>query len=303
MDFIDIPNIKLKRLISSCLNNLTNKALYRLAMILNGGSVKSEITRSKLKRIIKDFLSSVLGRKGHDHGQVETRKKIFELLCNPHHFRDRCEPLSAILSQSGHVAVKKVLHGLQSLPFPTLIAMNRKLRGKKTSIPQLLPRRNGWGRERLINDMDRIPKSLTKILDSINRGSNSTCDTLFQKKDIEEEFDCLLSVSAQAKQIVLDLLPGHEFDQEFTDAYMEEFEESEDSGSDEDGDVGQSKEDRQFNNGTFNSMDLNYEAESIGDFVPFQSHPSISMKHENVPFCSITTSGKWNNNCEKIDDK
>ncbi|OIW08683.1 hypothetical protein TanjilG_03359 [Lupinus angustifolius] len=408
MDLIGIPNIKLKRLISSCLNNLTNKGLYHLAMILNGGSIKAEITRSKLKRIIKDSLSSVLGRKSHDCDQVETRKKVFELLSNPHHFRDRCEPLSAIVSQSDRAAVKKVLHGVQSLPIQTLVAMNRKLRGKKGSMPQLLPRRNGWGRDRLIklvkesiremllqldrgnglpeplakamavsdlsrrliagchgtlsrefykfspevkslqddimnaiwsinkkvvtlpvlrklkllvepeamiptrtlrtafvsflteflfhcSDMDRIPKSLTKILDSINRGSNSTHDTLFQKKDIEEEVDCLLSVSAQAKQVVLDLLPDHEFDQDFTDAYMEELEESEDSGSDEDDDVDQPKEDRQFTNGTFNSMDLNYEAESIGDFVPFQSHSSISMKQENVP-----SSGKSNSNCEKL---
>ncbi|OIV95041.1 hypothetical protein TanjilG_10861 [Lupinus angustifolius] len=413
MHLIDIPNIKLKRLISSCLNNLTNKGLYHLAMILNGSSIKSEITRSKLKRVIKGSLSSVLGRKSCDRDQVETRKKLFELLSNPHHFRDRCEPLSAIISQSDHAAVKRVLHGLQTLPIQTLIAMNRKLRGKKPSMPQLLPCRNGWGRDRLIKlvkepirkmllqldkgnglqeplakamavsdlsrrliagchstlsrefykfspevkslqndimnaiwsinkkvvtlsllrklklliepeaiiptrslraafvsflteflfhcgDMDRIPKSLTRILDSINRGSNSTHDTLFQKKDIEEEVDCLLSVSAQAKQVVLDLLPDGEFDQDFTDAYMEELEESEDSASDEDDDVDQPEEDRQFINGTFNSMDLNYEAESIGDFVPFQSHSSISMKQDNVSFCSVTTSGKSNSNCEKI---
>ncbi|KAF1896992.1 hypothetical protein Lal_00034693 [Lupinus albus] len=411
--FIDIPSINLKRLISSCLNNLTNKGLYHLAMILNGGSVKSGITRSKLKRIIKDSLSSVLGRKSHDRDQVETRKKLFELLNNPHHFRDRFESLSAIISQSDHAAVNKVLSGLQSLPIQTLIAMNRKLRGKKASIPQLLPHRNGWGRDRLIklvkesirdmllqldrgnelqeplakamavsdlsqrliagchstlsrefykfspevkslqndimnaiwsinkkvvtlpmlrklkllvepeaiistrslrtafvsflteflfhcSDMDIIPKSLTKILDSINRGSSSTHDTSFQKNDIEEEVDCLLSVSAQAKQIVLDLLPDREFDQDFAEAYMEELEESEDSGSDVGDDVDQPKEDRQFINGMFNSMDLNYEVESIGDFVPFQSHPSISMKQENASFCSVTTSGKSNKNCEQF---
>lgn len=411
MHLVHIPNIKLKRLISSCLNNLTTKGLYLLAVILTGGSIKSEITRCNLKKIIKGSLSSVLGRRSNDRLQMETRKQLLQLLANPQHFRDRREPLSALKSQSNLAAVENVLQGLKNLPSQTLIAMHRKLRGEKAPMPQLQRRKCGWGRDRLIklvkkftremllqldrgnelqeslakamavadlsqklttgchsifskeiyqfspevkslqndimnaiwsvekvvtlpvlrnlqlliepeavistrslrtafvsflteflfecSDMDSIPKSLRQILDSINRSSNSTHDVLFQKKYIEEEVDCILSVSAQTKQIVLDLLPDHEFDKNFTDAYMEQLEDSEeDSGSDEDDDDNQLQEDRQFINGTFNSTDSNIKAESIGDFVPFQFHPSTSMTEEKVSFCPVTTSGKLN--CEKL---
>ena len=401
-----MPGMKLKRLISSCLDNLTTKGLYLLAMIVTVGSVRSEKTRCNLKKIVKGSLSSVLGSKSHNHHQLESRKQIFQLLTNPQHFRDRCEPLSALRCQSYHAAVANVLHGLQNLPSQTLIAMRSKLKGVKAHTPQLQPRKHGWGRDHLIklvkkisremlsqldrgnelqeplakamavadlslklttgchkifakefyqfspevkslqnsimnaiwavkkvvtvpvlrnlqlliepkakisnrclrtafvnflteflfecSDMDSIPTSLSQIVDVINRNSNGTQNVVFHKKYIEEEVDYILSVSAQTKQIVLDLLPDHEFDQDFTDAYVEELEESDDSESDEDDDDTQLQEDRKFINGTFNSMDSNYEAESIGDFAPFQFHPSTSMTEGSVSFCPPTTSWRLN---------
>ncbi|XP_061353788.1 uncharacterized protein LOC133298510 [Gastrolobium bilobum] len=408
------PNIK--RLISSCLDKLTTKGLYLLAMIVTGGSVKSERTRCNLKKIIKGSLSSFLGSKSHNHHKQKTCKQIFQLLTNPQNFRDRCEPLSGLRSQSSHAAVAKVLQELHNLPSQSLIAMRRKLKGVKAPIPQLQPRKLGWRRDHLIklvkkisremlsqldrgnelqeplakamavadlslklitgchnifseefyqfspevkslqsdimnaiwsvkkvgtvpqlrslqlliepkaiisnrslrtafvnflieflvecSEMDSIPKSLLQILDVINRGSNDGMhNALFQKKYIEEEVDCILSVSAQTKQIVLDLLPDHEFDQDFNDAYMEQLEDSDDSSSDEDDDDSQLPEDRQFVNGTFISMDSSCGAESIGDFTPFESHPSTSMTQENVSLCPITTSERLNRDSEKLQTK
>lgn len=381
---IDIPNIK--RLISSCLNNMTTKGLYLLAMIITGDSAKLEKTRCKLKKIIRDSLPSVLSSRNHNHCQLETSKQIFGLLTNPQHFRDICEPLSVSTSQSNQAAVMKVLNDLHKFPCQTLIAMRRKLKRVKATIPQLLPRRQGWGRDHLINlvskisrkmlsqlsgqdelqeplakamavadlslqlangrhniflkefykfspevkslqndiikaiwlvknvvgipllrslegvlepkakvsngclrtafvkflteflfecgDLATIPKSLLEILDLINRSSSNTPHGLLQKENIEEEINSILNVSAQAKQIVLDFLPNHGFDEDFTDAYAEQLVESDD---DNDWDYCQQSKHRHFIDGKNDSMDTNYEAESIGQFIPFDFHPSTSM--------------------------
>ncbi|KAK7264374.1 hypothetical protein RJT34_31982 [Clitoria ternatea] len=410
MHLIQMPNVK--KLISSCLDNLTTKGLYHLAMIVTGGSFKSELTRCKLKDIIKDSLSSVLGSKNHDHCQLETRKRIFLLLTNPEHFRDMCEPLPALLSQSYHAAVAKILHELPNLPTQTLNAMRRKLKGVKAPIPQLQPRRQGWVRDHLIklvekmskemllqlnreneppeplakamavadlslklttgchnifskefypfspevkslqsdilnaicfvkkvvaspelknlqlliepkavirirslrtafvnflteflyecSDLDRIPKSLLQILDVTSKVSKSRMhDKLFKKKRIEEEVDSVLNLSALTKQILFDLLPDDQFDQDFTDAYMEQLEDSDDSSSDEDGEDSQPQEDLQFRNKSFASVS-DYDAESIGDFAPFEFHPSTTMTEENVLSSSLSASDWLNSGSEKL---
>jgi len=162
MDFIQTLN--LKRLISPLLDNLTTKGLYLLAMIVTGSSFKSEITRCKMKRVIKDSLSSVLGRKSH-HNHLDTCKQIFSLLNNPQNFRDRCEPLGALRSLSYHAAAEKVLHNLQNLPSQTLIAMRRKLKGVKAPVPQLQPRKHGWARDHLIKLVKKISMEMLSKLD------------------------------------------------------------------------------------------------------------------------------------------
>lgn len=383
MLLIDIPNIR--RLMSSGLDNMTTKGLYLLAIIITGGSVKFEKTRCKLKKIIKGSLSSVLSSRNHNHHQLEIFKQIFGLVTNPQHFRDNCEPLYASRSLSNHAAIKKVLDGLNSFPYQTLIAMRRKLKGVEATVPKLLPHRQGWRREHLTklirkistkmlsqhgegdelqeplakamavadlslklatgchnifstefysfspeikslqndimkaiwlvknvvgipvlrnleplveskaklsngclrtafikllteflfecSDMDSIPKSLIDILDVINRSSNSMPYGILLKENIEEEVNCILNVSAQAKQVVLDMLPDHRFDEDFTDAYVEQLEESDDDVFDD----CQLEENRHFINGEYDPMDSNYEAESIGQFVPPDHHPSSSM--------------------------
>ncbi|BAT96100.1 uncharacterized protein HKW66_Vig0184470 [Vigna angularis] len=407
-----IQTLNMKRLISPLLDNLTTKGLYLLAMIVTGGSFKSEVTRCKMKRVIKDSLSSVLGSKSR-HNHLDTCKQIFSLLNNPQNFRDRCEPLGALRSLSYHAAAEKVLHRLQNLPSQTLIAMRRKLKGVKAPVPQLQPRKHGWARDHLIklvkkismemlskldreselpeplakamavadlslklttgshnmfskefyqfspevkslqsdiikaiwsvkkvttvpelsnlqlliepkatisnrcirttfvnflteflfecSDMDSVPKSLSQTLDVINRGPNNggLHNVLFKKKYIEEEVDCILNISALTKQIVLDLLPDDKFDKDFTDAYMEQLEESDDSDSDEDG-GSQLQEDIRFGNGSFDSIDTCNEAESIGDFVPFEFLSSTIKIEENVSSSPLTVSDRLNSGSERL---
>lgn len=153
------------------------------------------------------------------------------------------------------------------------------------------------------SDMDSIPKSLSQILDVINKGSDSNMENASLHKHIEEEVDCILSVGAQTKQIVLDLLPEGEFDQDFTDAYVEQQEESDDNSDDEHDDENRLHEDRQSLNGAFSIMDSNYEAESIGDSAPFETHPSTPMTVENVSSCPLATCEKLNSDSENLQPK
>ncbi|XP_028799807.1 uncharacterized protein LOC114755099 [Neltuma alba] len=331
---VGIPTIK--RMIL-CLDEMTTRGLYLLAMTITGGSIKYEKTRCKLKKIVKSFLSSALNNQNRDSYQVEIFRQLFELFNNQQHFRHNCKHLSASRSQCNHSAVKKVLDGLNCFPHQTLIAMRGKLKGVKATIPQLRTSRKEWRQRKKVSktvrnisrkmlsqlgegdelqeplakamavadlslklvtrcndifseefyqfspevkslqndimkaiwlvenevgipklrklktllepkakisrkilrsafteflteflfgcdDMERIPKSLFKILDSINGSLGESPLQLLEKKKekIEEEIDYILSFSAQTKQIVLDLLPDHGFDEDFNDAYGEE---------------------------------------------------------------------------------
>uniref|UniRef100_A0A7N0TX02 Uncharacterized protein n=1 Tax=Kalanchoe fedtschenkoi TaxID=63787 RepID=A0A7N0TX02_KALFE len=84
------------------------------------------------------------------------------------------------------------------------------------------------------DDMDVIPRSLLDTLSVINRSSRTVPLRYFPKEEIDEDVECILGVSAQAKQVILDLLPDHDYYQDFTDAYMEDLEESESDESDTD---------------------------------------------------------------------
>ncbi|KAK2435677.1 hypothetical protein QL285_020720 [Trifolium repens] len=154
------------------------------------------------------------------------------------------------------------------------------------------------------SDMDNTPKSLLLVLDVINKYSNkSTHDVSFQKKHIEEEVDRILSLSAQTNQIVQELLPDCKFDQDFTDAYMEQSEESDDSDSDKDEDDSQISEDRQFKNEAVNTTDSNYEGESVGDFMPFEFRPSTTVTEENILNSPLTPGERLNSDSEKLQPK
>ncbi|XP_065868920.1 uncharacterized protein [Euphorbia lathyris] len=136
------------------------------------------------------------------------------------------------------------------------------------------------------SDMDTIPKSLSQALDIINRNSLSApSGCCFLKDEVEEDVDCILSVSAHMKQIVSGFLPDHDFDEDFTDAYMEELEESEDDDSSYDyhdknysaayGDNdGQQHHLRIIRRSASCSIKSDLE-ESYGEYVPADSQPNV----------------------------
>ncbi|XP_041993352.1 uncharacterized protein LOC121743986 [Salvia splendens] len=84
------------------------------------------------------------------------------------------------------------------------------------------------------SDMENIPGCLIESLDIINNrpqlGSSKKSSSKvlssskeLMKEEIEKEVQLLLNISAQAKEVVANLLPEHEFDEEFARAYMEDF--------------------------------------------------------------------------------
>ncbi|KAM5558356.1 hypothetical protein ABKV19_020187 [Rosa sericea] len=128
-------------------------------------------------------------------------------------------------------------------------------------------------------DMDTIPKSLLEALDILNKSRNKLHRPIL-KDEIEEEVDCILNVSAQAKQIVWDMFPDHELDLDFAEAYVEEMEDEDDDEDDEDdeddGDDRSSNDDNNHNHGSpqeqrisgsdrSHSDDSHYEDESTGE--------------------------------------
>ncbi|XP_043693616.1 uncharacterized protein LOC122644077 [Telopea speciosissima] len=120
------------------------------------------------------------------------------------------------------------LQELQLLLDPEIEFQNRRSR---TAIRRLLT-------EYLFDcsEMDTIPKLLKRTLAIINRGYQSnqlTLPTCFSKEAKDKEIECVLTVSSQMRQIVWDLHPDHQFDQEFVDAYMEDLEENDDNGYDD----------------------------------------------------------------------
>ncbi|WCJ41282.1 hypothetical protein M5689_022162 [Euphorbia peplus] len=135
------------------------------------------------------------------------------------------------------------------------------------------------------SDMDTIPKSLSQALDIINRSSLSTSIGCFLKDEVEEDVECILNVSAHMKQIVTGFLPDHDYDQDFTDAYVEEFEESEDDDDNYDyhgknysvasGDNdGHQHHPRTIGRRASCSTELDLE-ESCGEYVPVDSQPNV----------------------------
>lgn len=75
------------------------------------------------------------------------------------------------------------------------------------------------------SDMDTVPQCLLEVLAITRKGCEAPYKHLAEMK-IEEEVECILSVSASIKQLLWDLIPEHELDLEFADAYMEDLEDS-----------------------------------------------------------------------------
>ncbi|EXB55180.1 hypothetical protein L484_018107 [Morus notabilis] len=122
-------------------------------------------------------------------------------------------------------------------------------------------------------DMDAVPKSLLETLAVINKNQTKP-DKRDLKNRVENEMECILNLSAHTKQVVLDLLPANDFDMDFTDAYVEDLEESDDD------EHGYGNEDWEIDekralgtnisqNSSCHSIGSNQEVESTADSVPF----------------------------------
>ncbi|KAK4258373.1 hypothetical protein QN277_007831 [Acacia crassicarpa] len=147
---VDMPSIKK---LLSCLDNMTIRGLYLLAEIISGDSVKLKRTRCELKRIVKSFLSSALSNQNHNCYQREILRQLFELI-------------HASRSQFGHATVEKVFGDLTKFSAQTLNAMHRKLKGEKTTTPQLRSGRKSWrSRNVLIMRVREISKEMRSKFD------------------------------------------------------------------------------------------------------------------------------------------
>ncbi|XP_022952061.1 uncharacterized protein LOC111454828 isoform X1 [Cucurbita moschata] len=161
-----LDTCKVRKLILSCLDDLSTRGLYGLAKILSEDSVKLEKTRWKLKRVIREFIPKVLGRKSQDCYQLETFKRLSQLLNDTTNFRRIRSATSTSSTTSFHDAASQVLYGLGDMPTQVLLAMRRKLEGVRF-LPQIKYRKPGWGRDRLINLLTKISK---KMLSSLGEG-------------------------------------------------------------------------------------------------------------------------------------
>ncbi|CAM8948848.1 unnamed protein product [Rhodiola kirilowii] len=142
------------------------------------------------------------------------------------------------------------------------------------------------------DDMDLIPKSLLDALSMINRSSRNVPQRYSLKDDIDEDVECMLDISAQAKQIILDFLPDHNYDQEFTDAYMEDLQESSESDESDTDDALLFGFERSPDN-IFRINDSAELAESIGDSIFIEKNvsdigPSISGSNTSIKMGVVT---------------
>ncbi|XP_048320236.2 uncharacterized protein LOC107429876 isoform X2 [Ziziphus jujuba] len=122
------------------------------------------------------------------------------------------------------------------------------------------------------SDMVTIPKSLLEAVAIINKDSRRTPDDSFLKDEIEEEVECILSVSAHTEQVFWDLLSDHNFDLDFTDAYMEDLQDSDD-------DDGSGLHEDRISQNSSHTLDSNDQVESTGDYVPCDTAVTVDDSH------------------------
>ncbi|GAV73536.1 hypothetical protein CFOL_v3_17020 [Cephalotus follicularis] len=157
------------------------------------------------------------------------------------------------------------------------------------------------------SNMHTLPNSLLEALAIINRSSRSAPHRRFPKGEIEEEVECILSVSAQAKQVLLDILPDYEFEHGYTDAYMEELEESDDGDGYDDGGGDDENDDcqpetKKFKSSRSHSVDIDYSIESTGESMPVDSRAITPIASgSGHPPCLTPNMKIYGNFAEKLE--
>nr|GEX77677.1 hypothetical protein [Tanacetum cinerariifolium] len=152
----------------SLVDNMTNEGLFQFAEVLTGGSVTFEKTCWKMKQIIKGRLSEIFPEKKNIH-RINISEYHSSILKNPHNYRWSSQSRFIPDSDSYHTAVHKILNILEDLPTLVLSAMHRKVKGNKDYTPQLISKKTGWNRDRLIK---RLRKKCLKFLSTLNEGDS-----------------------------------------------------------------------------------------------------------------------------------
>ncbi|KAH6812559.1 hypothetical protein C2S51_026321 [Perilla frutescens var. frutescens] len=150
------------------------------------------------------------------------------------------------------------------------------------------------------SEMDTVPGVLIEILGIINgraqrrsRKKSSTSNVFSSsnesvKEEIEKEIEHVVNISAHAKEVVANLLPEHEFDEEFADAYMEDLEESDTLCVFDD--------DQRF---AFRSCSSHDQTESTGEIDPVKFNSSVSASKRDG--CSpLSPKGRSNLHLNKL---
>lgn len=160
----DMPNM-LKEILPH-LNDMTNKGLYNLAMIVTRGSVEFDKTRWKMKKLIRETARRVCHVEKNTQWDNDTVKKLYQLFNDPRNFQGNCLNHLAPASHSQRAAALKLLGRLEELSTPALIGMYRKLRQVQGRVPRLEPFKNGRSRDDLISKVRKTSRNMLLDLGS-----------------------------------------------------------------------------------------------------------------------------------------
>ncbi|KAJ4827373.1 hypothetical protein Tsubulata_014967 [Turnera subulata] len=155
------------RIVLSCLDSLTNKGLYLIAMLLTRGSSNFEKTRKKMKITIRESLPKFLLGQKRQHGQPEVCAHLFQLLSNPKNFQEDCLTSLIPSLRSHYAAAIRTMDRLEDLKTESLHAMHRKLTGVPAAIPCLKRKKYKGSRDELIHE---IRKTSEKMLSGLHGG-------------------------------------------------------------------------------------------------------------------------------------
>ncbi|KAK4375729.1 hypothetical protein RND71_006406 [Anisodus tanguticus] len=126
------------------------------------------------------------------------------------------------------------------------------------------------------SDLQSIPESLLESLAIINKTSRHASRKTYSNKEVEEEVECVLTISAQIKQIVWDIFTECDVSEDFANAYMENVEESYYEGSDEDEHLSDLPQNCR------SDPNVSYsQAESVGEVNQSNSHSPITATRDD----------------------
>ncbi|XP_020548882.1 uncharacterized protein LOC105160969 [Sesamum indicum] len=152
------------------------------------------------------------------------------------------------------------------------------------------------------SDMEKVPDCLVETLDIINRRSQFSSRKKhssskiysspqeLMKEVIQKEVEHVLAISAQAKEVLLDLHPEHEFDEDFDHAYVEDFDGNDDLYiSDDDEHVGDISQHHEIH-----SYSSDCQTESIGETNPAESNSPVSTSERDDHSPLLSPVGRLN---------